>query len=161
VRKIGYPAQPELAVGAVASGGIHVLNQHLVAQLGLSERDIERLIQREQAELARRESVYSSGSPPLSPQGKQVLLTDDGLATGASMRAAITALRAVNVAKLIVAVPVGAAETVHILRTLADEVVCPNTPANFSAVGEWYQDFSQTTDAEVSALLAASVVHSS
>ncbi|GAC1644905.1 MAG: phosphoribosyltransferase [Acidobacteriaceae bacterium] len=156
VRKVGYASQPELALGAVASGGVRILNDKLLAQLGLTEQDIEPAMRREMEELARCESAYAGHTAGWRIRGQQIIVVDDGVATGASMRAALAALKAAVPARIIVAVPVGAADTVHLLRDLADDVVCLNTPTNFTAVGEWYDDFSQTTDAEVAALLAAS-----
>jgi len=156
VRKIGAPSQPELALGAIASGGIRVINRKILAQLGVEERELESSIGRETEELARREALYRSNRPRLELAGRTVILVDDGLATGASMVAAVEAVRAQGVAKVVVAVPVAPPESITRLRSVADEVVCLQSPDSFSAVGEWFEDFVQTTDAEVAQLLAAS-----
>lgn len=155
VRKLGVPGHEELAMGAIASGGVRVLNPRVVAQLGIHDADIERVAQREQAELERRERAYRGDRPPPGVQGCTVILVDDGLATGSTMRAAAAALKAMRPRRLVVAVPVAAPETRDELRAEVDEVVCPMTPEPFYAVGLWYEDFSQTTDAEVRDLLAA------
>jgi putative phosphoribosyl transferase len=149
VRKLGVPFQPELAMGAIASGGIEVLNEDLIDQLDISSADLQRVVAHEQAELQRREVAYRSGRPPLNVRGKTVIVVDDGLATGASMRAAVLALRRRGPGQIIVAVPVGAPSSVDALRHIADEVVCLRMPVPFDAIGAWYEDFSQTSDAEV------------
>jgi predicted phosphoribosyltransferase len=154
VRKLGVPGHEELAMGAIASGGARFLNEDVIASLGIVHEQIERTVARERAELERRERLYRAGRPPLALAGKTVVLVDDGLATGASMRVAIAAVRARAPARIVVGVPVGAADTVALLRAEADAVVCPRMPFPFSAVGWWYEDFRQTTDDEVSALLA-------
>jgi predicted phosphoribosyltransferase len=155
VRKLGTPGQEELALGAIASGGMRVLNAEIVASLGLPPSAIDRIAAREQVELARRERTYR-GDRPLPPVGgRTVIVVDDGLATGATMRAAVAALRQMGCGRIVVAVPVGAAESVAALREVADEVVCAATPAPFYGVGMWYGEFAQTSDDEVRALLGA------
>ena len=153
VRKLGSPGHAELAMGAIASGGIRVLNDDVIKWLGISPDQIEAVAKREQEELARRDAAYRRGGPLPSLAGRVAILVDDGLATGSTMRAAVQAVRQQAPARVIVAVPVGAAETCQELRALADEVVCSRTPFPFSAVGLWYVDFDQTTDDEVSELL--------
>jgi putative phosphoribosyl transferase len=155
VRKLGTPGHPELAMGAIASGGIRVLNEEVVTALGIPAAHIDAVAAREQAELERREAAYRHGRP-LSPlSGKTVILVDDGLATGSTMKAAVQAVKQEKPARVIVAVPVGAPETCRELRSMADQVVCAHMPTSFSAVGEWYRDFSQTTDEEVVRLLSS------
>ena len=153
-RKLGVPAQPELAMGAVASGGVRVLHQAVIDALSIAPQAIEEVAAREGAELARREHAYRTGRPPLEIAGRTVVVVDDGLATGATMRAAVTALRAQMAARIVVAVPVGPRETCEELAGEADEVVCVRMPRSFQAVGQWYDDFSPTTDDEIRALLA-------
>lgn len=153
VRKLGAPQQPELAMGAIASGGVRILNDDVIQAYRIPADTIEVVAGREAQELARRERAYRNGRPATPLQGKIVVLVDDGLATGSSMRAAIAAVRRREPDRVVVAVPVGARETCEELRTLADEVVCAHTPATFSAVGLWYADFDQTSDDEVRALL--------
>ena len=156
VRKLGLPGHEELAMGAVATGGVRVLNADMVRALGIPEPVIEAVTAREQQELARRERVYRGDRPPVDVRGRTVILVDDGLATGATMQAAIHALREQQPARIVVAVPAGAPETCNALRRKADEVVCAVTPEPFYAVGLWYDDFSETSDDEVRALLADS-----
>jgi putative phosphoribosyl transferase len=153
VRKLGLPGHKELAMGAIASGGIRVLNQDVVHFYGVPPALIDRVAREEQQELERREAVYRANRAPLVVTGRIVILVDDGLATGSTMRAAVQAVRAQRAARVIVAVPVGAAESCDDLTTMADVVVCVRTPEPFAAVGYWYRDFSETTDAEVQALL--------
>lgn len=155
VRKLGAPGQPELAIGAVASGGMVALNPAIVAEFQLSDEQLQTMIAAERDELARREQVYRGGLPPLPIAGRTILLVDDGLATGASMRAAARAVRP-HAAQLIVAVPVAASSTCRQMEAEADQVVCANAPGDFYAVGQYYRDFSPTTDEEVRELLAAS-----
>lgn len=155
VRKLGVPGHEELAMGAVASGGVRVLNDAVLASLEISPEAIDHVTVLEQAELARRETAYRAGRPPLPITGKVVVLVDDGLATGSTMQAAVHAARKLEPARIVVAVPVGARESCEALRAIADEVVCPMLPRSFSAVGQWYGDFSQTGDSEVRALLDA------
>ncbi|MFZ1545996.1 MAG: phosphoribosyltransferase [Candidatus Nitrotoga sp.] len=153
VRKLGLPGHEEFAMGAIASGGARILNQDLIRQLSLSDEIIEHVIAREQRELERRERAYRGQRPELDVRDHTVIIVDDGLATGSSMRAAIAALRQKRPTKLIVAVPVGAHTACSELKALADEVICLETPENFSAVGLWYRDFLQVTDEEVKNLL--------
>jgi putative phosphoribosyl transferase len=153
VRKLGTPGRAELAMGAIASGGIQVLNEDVIKWLGISPEQIEAVAEREREELARRDAAYRQGGPLPSLAGRIVILVDDGLATGSTMRAAVQAVKQQSPARVIVAVPVGAAETCQELRAVADEVICSRTPFPFSAVGQWYVDFDQTSDAEVSEIL--------
>jgi predicted phosphoribosyltransferase len=154
VRKLGLPGQEELAMGAVATGGVRVLNESLVRMLGVSGAVIEAVAAREEQELARRERLYRGDRPPPAIGGRTVILVDDGLATGASMLAAIRALRQQQPAGIVVAVPTAAPETCKALKGEVDEVVCAITPEPFYSVGLWYENFSQTTDDEVRRLLA-------
>lgn len=154
VRKVGVPGHEELAMGAVASGGVRVTNPSVFRQLGEPDALFDAAAAREERELRRREDTYRDGRPPPDVRGKTVILVDDGLATGASMRAAVVALRRLGPARVVVAVPVGAGETCDAFRDEADEVVCATEPDPFFAVGLWYEDFSQTTDDEVRDLLA-------
>jgi predicted phosphoribosyltransferase len=154
VRKLGVPGHRELAMGAIASGDVRVLNEDVVRWYRIPEEVIDEVAREEQAELERRESAYRAGRSPVEVSDRVVLLVDDGLATGSSMKAAVRAVRARTPSRIVVAVPVGAPETCRELATIADEVVCARTPADFSAVGQWYLDFSQTTDDEVRQLLS-------
>lgn len=153
VRKLGVPGQEELAMGAMAGKDTRVLNQEIINLLNIDQTSLNATIARERAELERRNSLYRQGRPPPDIQGKTIILVDDGLATGATMRAAIASLRHAGAARIIVAVPVGAASAGEKIRKEADEVVCLYTPEPFYGVGQWYDDFSQTTDEEVLALL--------
>ena len=153
VRKVGFPGHEEFAIGALASGGVRVLNVPLIEAYAIPEEEVARLVQRERAELERRERAYRAGRPPLDVAGKTVILVDDGLATGASMQAAVLALKQARPARVVVAVPVAPAETCKALRSVADETVCGLTPEPFGAVGRWYEDFEQTMDEEVQGLL--------
>ena len=155
VRKLGTPGHRELAMGAIASGGIRVLNDEVVQWLGISGDQIDAISREEQHELERRETVYRSGRSLPSLTGRIVILVDDGLATGSTMRAAVQAVKQQQPARVIVAVPVGARDTCDDLRQAADSVVCARTPTPFSAVGQWYRNFEQTSDEEVRQLLAA------
>ncbi|MDE2296323.1 MAG: phosphoribosyltransferase [Gammaproteobacteria bacterium] len=152
VRKLGAPGQPELAVGAIAAGVV-VRNPEVMRGFASDSRMIDAIAGRERVELERRERLYRAGSPPLAVAGKTVLLVDDGAATGASMRAAIAALRARHAALIVVALPTASAEACETLQRAADRVVCLQTPTSFNAVGEWYERFDQTTDREVIDLL--------
>jgi len=153
VRKLGVPGHEELAMGAIAAGGVRVLNEDIITAIGISENVIDAVGCQEQRELERRERMYRGDRCKLTVQGRAVILVDDGLATGSSMRAAVVALRQMQPSRLIVAVPVGAQETCDEFRGEADEVVCAITPEPFMAVGAWYADFSQTSDEEVRELL--------
>lgn len=154
VRKLGAPGQEELAIGAIGEGGARVVNEQLVRNLGLEARDIDRIAAREERELRRRVSAYRGGHEALAVEDKIVLLVDDGVATGATMRAGLQALKAAGAARVIAASPLGAADSVAALEDDADEVVVLQTPEWFSAVGQWYEDFGQTTDEEVRSILA-------
>lgn len=153
VRKLGVPGHEEFAMGALASGGIAVVDRELLKALGLSDRQFEDVVRAETAELNRREGAYRDERPRPDIRGKTVILVDDGLATGSSMVAAIAALRRLNPARIVVAVPVGAPETCASLRRIADDVICAMTPQPFHAVGEHYANFEQTSDDEVRKLL--------
>jgi predicted phosphoribosyltransferase len=153
VRKLGVPGHEELAMGALASGGVRVLNDDVVRGLSIAPQLIDAVAAEEERELARREQTYRGDRPPPDVRGRTVILIDDGLATGSTMRAAVAALRQQEPARIVVAVPVGAADTCAEFRTEADEIVCARTPEPFHAVGLWYDDFSQTTDEEVHDLL--------
>ena len=155
VRKLGLPGYPELARGAIASGGVHVLNPEVVRFYDVSSAAIDRVAQAERLELERREREYRRGRSMTNLRGKTVILVDDGLATGSTMRAAVEAVRQHQPARVVVAVPVGAPSTCAEFADITDETVCARTPQQFSAVGLWYRDFSQTTDDEVRSLLDA------
>jgi predicted phosphoribosyltransferase len=154
VRKLGLPGHEELAMGAIASGGVRVLNEDVVQALNIPEAVIDAVAAREQQELKRRERVYRDGRPSPDLHGKTIILIDDGLATGSSMRAAVAGLKAQDAAKIVVAVPTAAPETCESFETEVDEIICASTPEPFYGVGLWYQDFSQTTDQEVRQYLA-------
>ncbi len=156
VRKIGVPDQPELAMGAIASGGAIARNEEVIRALGIDDAEFQRQARREAREVVRREQAYRDGLPPPDVADKTVLLVDDGLATGSTMKAAVRALRQMGPARIIVAVPVAAAPTCDDLAIEADECLCDQVPEPFRAVGLWYDDFSQTTDEEVRELLARS-----
>jgi putative phosphoribosyl transferase len=157
VRKLGLPGQEELAMGAIASGGVRVLNEDVVNALDIAPEMIDAVAAEEQQELERRERAYRDDRPLPEIRGKIVILADDGLATGSSMRAAIRALRQLQPARIVVAVPVGARQTCEEIGLEADEVICARMPEPFYAVGTWYADFSQTSDAEVYDLLGQAV----
>jgi putative phosphoribosyl transferase len=157
VRKLGVPGYEELALGAVASGGVRVLNEEVVAAAGLDEQAIDRVADRELGEMTRREREYRGERPPPELRGKVVILVDDGLATGASMRAAALAARQLGSKQVVVAVPVAANQTCDEFRDDVDEVVCAFTPEPFYAVGLWYENFGQTSDEEVRQLLQEAV----
>ena len=154
VRKLGLPGHPEYAMGAIASGGVRVLNEEVLESFAVPHTAIDAVTSTEQLELERRERAYRDGRPPVTIAGRIVILVDDGLATGSTMRAAVLAVRRLRPARVVVAVPVGAWETCEALGEVADEVVCPFIPEPFRAVGLWYADFCQTTDEEVRRLLA-------
>lgn len=151
VRKLGYPGHEEYAMGAIASGGVRVMNP--LPGLDVPPEAVTRVIEREQAELARREQLYRGDRPGIDVRGRTVIVVDDGLATGSTMRAAVMAIRQQGPAHLAIAVPVGAPQTCRSLRNEADELVCPAMPDPFRAVGLWYRDFPQATDQEVHELL--------
>ena len=154
VRKLGVPGHPELAMGAIASGGVQVLNEEVLAWYHPSADTLEAVAQVEMRELARREQLYREGRPLVLVEGRTVILVDDGLATGSTMRAAVQAVRQLHARQVVVACPVGAPDTCRAMRREADDVVCLLTPDHFSAVGAWYLDFSETTDDEVRWLLS-------
>lgn len=156
VRKLGVPGQEELAMGAVSSGGVRVLNLEVVRELNITPEQIERAAGAEQRELERRARVFREGHPQIDVAEKIAIVVDDGLATGSSMRAAVKALRQAGPSQVVVAVPVGAGATCDLLRSEADHVFCLVTPENFFAVGQWYADFTQTLDDEVRELLRRS-----
>jgi putative phosphoribosyl transferase len=153
VRKLGVPGHVEFAMGAIATGGVRVMSDDVVRELRLPPEAIDAVAAAEERELHRREREYRGDAPSPDVRGKTVILVDDGLATGSSMRAAVAALRQQGPARIVVAVPVAARSTCEELRRVADDVVCALTPEPFLAVGQWYQDFSQTTDDEVRELL--------
>lgn len=155
VRKLGTPGHRELAMGAIASGGVRVLNDQIVRWYGITPADLETVAREEERELERREAAYREGRDPAPVAGRTVILIDDGLATGSTMRAAVQAVRQRQPARVVVAVPVGAPQTCDELSAIADEVVCARMPEPFAAVGQWYLDFDQTTDEEVRDLLRA------
>jgi len=153
VRKLGVPGHEELAMGAIASGDVRVINEDIVSYLRIPEEVIDSIAEREQQELERREQSYRVDRPPPDLNGRVVILIDDGLATGSTMRAAAAALRKQDPARIVVAVPVSSPETCNEFRSEVDEIVCAVTPEPFRGVGMWYHDFSQTTDEEVRELL--------
>ncbi|HZP47741.1 MAG TPA: phosphoribosyltransferase [Vicinamibacterales bacterium] len=159
VRKLGTPGQPELAIGALASGGVRVLNDDVIRSYGVPDSEIEAVARSELAELQRREDAYREGRAVTDLRDRVVILVDDGLATGSTMRAAVQAVRAHEPARVVAAAPVGSPDACRQLAGLADETVCAQTPERFSAVGLWYRDFSQTTDDEVRALLQQRADH--
>jgi putative phosphoribosyl transferase len=158
VRKLGVPGQPEVAMGAIASGGVRVLNDDVVTGLQISQQDIEKVAVRELKELQRRDRAYRGDRPQPDIANRTVILVDDGMATGSSMRSAIAALKPQHPAALIVAIPVAAQEACNKLKTEVEKVVCLTIPEPFQAIGLWYKDFPQTTDEEVRELLAQSDV---
>jgi predicted phosphoribosyltransferase len=153
VRKLGVPGHEELAMGAIASGGVRIVSESVVEALGIPERVIATVAAAEAQELERRERIYREGRHFPDVRGRTVILVDDGLATGSTMRAAAAALRALGAGRLVAAVPVAPRESCDALRDVVDEVVCARTPEQFVAVGEWYEDFAQTSDIEVGDLL--------
>lgn len=159
VRKLGVPGQEELAMGAIASGGVRVENQGLLRALGISEQDVAIAAEREIQEIHRREQQYRGDRPLPEIKNRTIILVDDGLATGATMAAAAKAVRQLHPAWLVVAVPVAAGETCSYLRRIVDQVVCARVPPDFVAVGKWYENFAQTTDEEVRELLQRSQMH--
>jgi len=159
VRKLGMPGHPEYAMGAIASGGVRVISDDVIRWYGISPAAIEAVAREELAELERREREYRRDRPMTNLHGRTVILVDDGLATGSTMRAAVQAVRTHKPARVVVAVPVGAPSTCEEFNDITDETVCARTPEPFSAVGLWYHDFSQTTDDEVRALLEERAGH--
>ena len=153
VRKLGAPGYEELAMGAIATGGVRVFNEEVIHHLGVSQSWIDATIREQEEELQRREQAYRGERPPAELRNRTVILVDDGLATGASMRAAVRALRLRHPAGITVAVPIGSRDTCDQFRSEVEEVVCGRTPEPFHAVGAWYRDFTQTTDDEVRELL--------
>ena len=153
VRKLGVPGQEELAMGAIATGGVRVVNQHVVRQLGIPASAIEQVAAVENRELERRERLYRGERPPLPVRGRTVILVDDGLATGSTMMAAIEALRLQGPARLVIAAGVGSPQACAALSGVADACVCALMPPMLDGVGRWYADFSQTTDTEVQELM--------
>lgn len=153
VRKLGVPWNPELAMGAVATGGVRVLEQETVRSLAIPNEEIAKVAAREELEIERRERAYRGGRVPLPVAGKKVILVDDGIATGSTMRAGIAALRKLQPARIVIAVAVATHAACALLRTLADEVVCAIEAEDFFAIGEWYEDFTQLSDLEVQTLL--------
>lgn len=155
VRKLGVPGHEELAMGALAPDGVCILDERIVGGLDISSEDISRAVRHQRRELVRREHAYRGEQPPVDVSDRTVILVDDGLATGSTMRAAIEALRRQHPARIVAAVPVAAPETCGEMSAVADEMMCAATPQPFHAVGLWYEDFSQTSDAEVRELLEA------
>ena len=153
VRKLGVPGHEELAMGAIATGGVRILDQNLVRMLGIGPDEIERVTAREQRELERRELLYRDNRPAPDVTGRTVVLVDDGLATGSTMRAAVEALRREGARTIVAAVPIAAPDTCESMREEVDDIVCAVTPEPFRAVGIWYVDFSETSDQEVRELL--------
>jgi len=155
-RKLGVPSQEELAFGALASGGVRVLDQEIIDEVGISKTEIEQVTDRVKKELERRELVYRAGRPPLKVEGNTVILVDDGIATGSSIRAGVSALKQMKPARIVIAVPVAPVSTCNRLRAEVDELVCLYMPESFFAIGQFYEDFSQLTDEEVIDLLRRS-----
>jgi putative phosphoribosyl transferase len=155
VRKLGLPGHPEFAMGAIASGGVRVLNDEVVRLYRIPEQAVEAIARDERHELERRERAFRSQRPPLDVGGRTVVLVDDGLATGSTMKAAVEAVRSLRPTRIIVAVPVGSPDTCHEFAAIADDIICARAPEHFAAVGQWYDDFRQTTDEEVRELLQA------
>ncbi|SFR74547.1 putative phosphoribosyl transferase [Marinobacter daqiaonensis] len=153
VRKLGFPGHEEFAMGAIASGGVRIMNDDALRRIPVSDDQIERVADKEQAELERRETTYRGDRPLPEIEGRTVVLVDDGIATGATMRAAMQACRKQGAKRVVVGVPVGPKETIDRFSREADEVICLSTPENFSSIGQWYQSFGQTSDDEVRSLL--------
>jgi putative phosphoribosyl transferase len=157
VRKLGVPGQEELGFGAIASGGVRFLDDEIVEAVGISDLEIELIAAYEGQELARRERAYRGGRPPLNVEGQTVILVDDGIATGSSMQVAINALRQLKPARIVVAVPVAPASTCQRLRRELDDLICIHMPESFYAIGQFYEDFSQVSDQEVTDALRKSI----
>jgi putative phosphoribosyl transferase len=155
VRKLGVPWQPELAMGAIAGGSVQTLDQDLIRALGISREEIDTVIDKERAEVERREKLYRKGRPALDLRGRTVLVVDDGLATGSTMLVAARYVRSLKPARMLVAVPVGSVQACERLKTEADDCICLSTPEPFEAVGQWYADFPQMNDSEVQRFLKA------
>lgn len=153
VRKLGVPGRPELAMGAIAPGAVLVLNKEVIDWFGIPQHTIEVVAEAETRELERRERQYRKGQPPLDVRGLTVIFVDDGLATGSTMQAAVTAARQLAAGRVVVAAPVGAPDTCRALTEHADEVICARQPSRFNAVGSWYLNFAETSDSEVEELL--------
>jgi len=158
VRKLGVPGQPEMAMGAIATGGIRVIHDGIVQELGLATRQLEDIEAKEREELQQRDARYRGERGPLDLSDKTVILVDDGLATGATMQAAVKAVQTQSPAAVVAAVPVGSGHAVERLRDVTDAVVCPSVPLNFRGVGRWYVDFAQTTDDEVIEIMRETAV---
>jgi len=156
VRKLGVPGHEEMAMGAIATGAVRLLNLPMISALHITPHSVVEVERRELAELERREKLYRGSRPRLETSGKTVILVDDGIATGSTMQAAIASLRQRQVERIVVATPVAPPSVLEIIRQLADEVVCAMTPEDFRGVGQWYDDFSQTSDEEVHFFLSAS-----
>jgi putative phosphoribosyl transferase len=161
VRKLGTPGQPELAMGAIASGGVRVVNDEVIRELGISHEQLDEVAAEEQLEVERRERLYRAGRPPLEIAGRTAILVDDGIATGSTMRAAIQALRAQKPARLVVAAPTAAPATCEQIRKQVDELVCLTTPEPFFAIGFFYRDFPQLSDDAVREILHKATVQPS
>jgi len=151
--KLGVPGQEELAFGAIAGGGVRILDRKLIEAIGISKANVERVTRNVRKELERREKLYRAGRQPLVVQGKTVILVDDGIATGSSVRAAIEALRQMKPARLVVAVPVAPLHACNRLQSEVDDLICPDKPESFYAIGQFYDDFSQVSDEEVTELI--------
>lgn len=153
VRKLGVPGRPELAMGAIAAGGVRILNSDVVDWFGIPDRTLEVVAKAEQRELERRETLYRKKQPPLDLRGRVAILVDDGLATGSTMQAAVQAVRQMGASRVVVAAPVGAHDACEKFARIADEVICARQPAKFNAVGQWYINFAETSDEEIDELL--------
>jgi predicted phosphoribosyltransferase len=161
VRKLGAPRHPEFAIGAVAGGGITVLDDAFITAQRIPTRVLEDIVEHERAEVRRRERAYRANRPPIAVRGAVTIVVDDGLATGATMQAAVKALRQQGAAGIVVAVPVGSRQACEVLAEVADQVICPLIPEPFSAVGQWYENFSETSDDEVCQILTQATAGSS
>jgi putative phosphoribosyl transferase len=153
VRRLGVPGQPEVAMGVIAAGGVRVLNKEVIDWFAVPQRTVDVIAQAEEHELERRSKQYRPGQPPLDLRGQIAILVEDGLATGSTMQAAVAAARQIAAARVVVAAPVGSPEACQAVAEIADEVICARQPSRFNAVGTWYHNFSETSDAEVEELL--------